>query len=207
MIDLVEAGRLGGSSPKHKWTDEEREIIRRDYQQTRASRREIAAHLSVTEYAVAGQIQRMGIAKRTDRRPWTPKENEQLGELITRYSSIGVAKRMHRSVNSVVVRSKRLGYSSRARDGWYTKREVCEMLGVDHKWVQKRIDRGELKATYHNGRKPQQRGLAMWHIDKKDLRKFVIEHCLELNGRNVDLFDLVHLLVPSVWKSSKEDSR
>ena len=53
----------------HKWTDDERDIIRRDYKHTRKSRQELAARLGVTEYGVAGQISSMGIAKSDDRRP------------------------------------------------------------------------------------------------------------------------------------------
>ena len=60
----------------HRWTQEEREVVRREYRQTHKSRRELAAKLGVTEYAVAGQVSRMGLGKRTDRRPWTPEEDE-----------------------------------------------------------------------------------------------------------------------------------
>jgi len=187
-----EAGLRGGSAPKHKWTDEEREIVRRDYRHTHASRREIAGRLGVSEYGVAGQISMMGIAK--PRQRWTPEEEGELAELITRYAPGTVAKKMHRSVNSVVIKSKRLGCSLRYRDGWFTKKEVCETLGVDHKWVQRRIDSGELKATYHNGHRPSQKGMAMWHIDQKDLRVFIIGHSDELTARNVDLSLIVALL-------------
>jgi len=193
-LNLIEAGRKGGSSPKHKWTEEEREIVRRDYRHTRASRQEIAGRLGVSEYGVAGQVSMMGIAKRSDRRRWTEEEEEQLAELITRSAPTTVARIMHRSVNSIVVKSKRLGCQRRYRDGWFTKRETCEILGVDHKWVQRRIDSGELKATYHNGHRPCQRGAAMWHIAQGDLRLFIIRRCDELTSRNVDLITIVALL-------------
>ena len=39
----------------HKWTDDERDIIRRDYKHTHKSRQELAARLGVTEYGVAGK--------------------------------------------------------------------------------------------------------------------------------------------------------
>ena len=53
----------------HTWTDDERDIIRRDYKHTRKSRQELTARLGVTEYGVAGQISSMGIAKSDDQRP------------------------------------------------------------------------------------------------------------------------------------------
>lgn len=176
------------------WSDEEREIVRRDYAYTNASAQAIADRLDRTLAAVKGQVQRMGIAKRTDRRHWTPEEDEQLAELMPRYAPGKVAKLMRRGLNSVVVRSKRLGICRRVRDGWFTKKEVCEILGVDHKWVQKRIDGGQLRATWHNGRKPTNCGSAMWHIEEKDLREFIRRYPQDLNARNLDLIVVVDIL-------------
>ncbi len=184
----------------HRWTDEEREIIRRDYKHTHESSRNLADILSrrcgdkITQFAVVGQITIMGIAKRDDRRRWTPEEKERLPDLIHQYCPRRVAKIMHRSINSVVVQSKRLGISRRDRDGWFTKREVCEILGMDHHWVQRRIDSGALKATYHTERHPGKNGNAPWHIDSADLVLFIRKYPEELNGRNVDLSMIVDLL-------------
>jgi len=194
VVGLAEYGRRGGTAPKHKWTDEEREFVRLEYTHTHASRRAIAARLGVTEFAVAGQIACMGIAKRSDRRPWKATEEQRLGELIGRYGPRKIAKLMHRSLNSVVVRSKCLGYSRRTRDGWFTKSEVCEILGVDHKWVQRRIDSAEITARYHHGHRPQQHGSGCWEIAAAALRSFIIAHSHELTARNVDLVSIVWLL-------------
>jgi len=102
---------------------------------------------------------------------------------------------MHRSINSVVVMSKRLGCSRRVRDGWFTKREVCEILGVDHKWVQRRIDSGVIKATYHfPDRRPAKIGYSCWHIEENDLRQFIRKYPQELTSRNVDLIMIVDIL-------------
>ena len=150
--------------------------------------------MGVSEYAVAGQISNMGIARRDDHRPWTPEEKERLAELIHQYCPRRIVKLMHRSLNSVVVMSKRLHASRRIRDGWFTKREVCEILGHDHKWVQRRIDSGALKATYHYECRPQQRGMSAWHIEEKDLVAFIRRYPEELNGCNIDIIMLVELL-------------
>ena len=178
----------------HRWTEEEREIVRQEYRNTHKSRRELAAKLGVTEYAVAAQVSRMGLGKRTDRRPWTPEEDELLRELIPRKSVPGIARTMGRSVNAVTVRAKRIQASRRVRDGWYTKREVCEILGMTHKWVQRRIESGRLKATWHHERQPQQDGSGSWHIEEKDLKRFIRRYPEELNGRNVDLVQVVAIL-------------
>jgi len=190
---LSTAGKQGGSALKHKWTESERDIVRRDYHGTNDSAESIANRLGVTLCAVKGQVEKMGLAIDKSRR-WSLKEEEELAELILQYAPKTVAIRLHRSVNSVVVKSKRLGISRRFRDGWYTKSEVCEILGVDHHWIQKRIDEGLLKAFYHNDSKPQKSGGACWHIQEQNLKNFLIAHCGELVGRNVDLFTIIHIL-------------
>lgn len=179
---------------KHKWTEGERDIVRRDYQGTNASALQIANKLGVSLYGVKAQIENMRISFRPDRRAWSPKEEEWLGELISKYPTHIVARRMKRTVNSVVVKSKRLGYLRRVRDGWYTKREVCHILGVDHHWIQARIDNGALKASWHFGIRPQKNGGAYWHIWQKDLRDFIRKHPDELHGRNVDMIQVVEIL-------------
>ena len=135
----------------HSWTEDELEIVRRDYAGTTDSARYIADKLGVSLFAVKRQVQNLGVAKITDRQKWDPAQDEKLRKFLELYPPSQVAKKMKRSVNSVVVRSKRLGISRRDRSDWYTKREVCEILGVGHKWVQARIDAGTLHAISHFG--------------------------------------------------------
>lgn len=196
---LSAAGIKGGYAHKHKWTDEEREIVRRDYDGHNATSKLIATKLTyfsgdrITFLAVKGQAASMGILQ--DKSPnWTPDEEERFKELITQFAPITVAKKLGRSVNAVVVKSKRLRCSRRVRDGWFTKMEVAEMCGVDHHKVQKWMDSGELKAVPHKpGSIPQKDGGACWHILEADLKEFIAGHCFELQGRNVDLFYIVQL--------------
>lgn len=181
--------------PQHRWSEEDREIIRRDYRHTRRSCEVLGARFGVSWFALRYQVGVMGIARSGNRRPWSEEEDERLCQLMELYPTSKVARRMHRTINSVVGRSKRLGVSSRNRSGWYTKGDVCRILGVDHRWVQRRIDSGALPATWHNGRRPRNRGAAMWHIAQEDLRRFIRQYPEELNGRNVDLVQIVEILV------------
>jgi len=181
----------------HKWTDEERAIVRRDYRGTIASADAIANNLGVTRFAVRGQAAKMGILRRRSP-PWTRNELKLLEEMIPRYSVGQMAKKLHRSPNAVKVKAVRLKLKFRARDGWYTKKEVCEIVGEDHHKVQKWIDSECLKASWHHDRRPCQAGMAAWHIEASDLRDFIIKHCAELLGRNVDLQQIVWLLTNSV---------
>jgi len=136
----------------------------------------------------------MGIAKSDDRHLWTSQEKEILAGLIPQYCVRVIAKKMHRSINSVVVMATRLNASRRYREGWFTKKEVCEILGHDHKWVQARIDSGALKATYHYGERPTQRGMSAWHIQEADLVEFIRRYPQELVGCNIDIIMIVEIL-------------
>jgi len=187
------AGIKGGQAPKHRWTEEELEIVRRDYRGSIASAQEIADRLGVTKYAVKGQVQKLGIAMQKSP-DWTPKELERLRSLIHQHSVPQIAKMLHRSPNAVKIKATRLKLGLRVRTDWYTKREVCEILGVDHKKVQSWIDSGALVATWHNGHRPQQKGMAMWHITTDALRSFIIKYSGELLGRNVDIQQIVWIV-------------
>lgn len=179
----------------HQWTDDERDIIRRDYKHSHKSRRALAARLGVTENRVASQIAKMGIARSDDRHPWSPKEKERLAELIPLYCTRRIARMMHRSLNSVEVMARRIKASRLHRTGWFTKREVCEILGHDHKWVQRRIDSGALPATYHyEDHRPTQKGMSAWHIEEADLVRYIRRYPQELVGVNLDIILIVELL-------------
>lgn len=180
----------------HRWTEAERQIIRCEYKHTRASWRELARRFGVTELAVAGQISRMGIGKRSDRWAWSGEEDERLREITHLYAPSMVARMMHRSKIAVVQRAKHLRISRRVRDGWFTEKEVGEILGKHPHWVRRRIVTGKLKASYHTPSvKPTKGGSAMWHIAENDLRDFICTYPHELTGSNVDLFMIVDILV------------
>jgi len=195
--NLVLAGKKGGVAHKHQWTEEERAIVRAEYQGTKRSAQEIANRLGqgITANGVHGQCAKMGILK--PKSPyWKESEVKKLIKLIPKYSVTEVAKRLHRSINAVNLKVKRLGLYWRDHEDWYTKKEVMEICGVDHKKVQTWIDLGVLKARWHNPeREPQQNGMGMWHIDREDLRAFIRRYPQELLGRNVDLIQIVDILV------------
>ena len=177
----------------HRWTEGDLEIVRCQYDGTGLSAMAIANKLGVTVNAVKGKVARLGLGK-VVHRPWTAKEDERLRKLSGEISIARISQRMGRSINSVAVRCKRLKLSRRHHHGWFTKTEVAEILGKDHKWVQTRIDNGSLPATHHAKVEPQQNGGSVWHISEKDLKKYIRCYCSELNGRNVDLVQIVDIL-------------
>lgn len=184
----------------HKWTEDELLIIRRDFKHTKQSCRELAQIITlssgeqITEYAVRDQISSMGICH-DGRKTWDEKQDKRLRHLMGKYHPARVAKIMHRGVNSVVIRPKRLGISRRTRDGWFTKKEVCEIFGVDHHWVQHRIDSGALLATPHGETKPCKNGGSCWHIEDSAVVDFIRRYPQELVGKNIDIIQIVDILV------------
>ena len=176
---------------RHVWTEAEREYVRCHYGGTKPSAALIAQHLGVTQHAVMGQVQKLGLARRTARR-WTTEEKERLRDLMGKYAPGTVAKKLNRSISSVVVMASRTGVSRHLREDWYTKQETSAILGQDHHWVQRLIDEGKLQAAYHYGADAPERG--MRHIKRNALRRFIRMYPEELQGRNVDMVQLVEIL-------------
>jgi len=194
---LSVAGKRGGGAVKHHWQVWEQDIVRREYQGTNQSADLIAIQLGVTRYAVKGQVAKLGLAM--DKSPrWTERDLGILEDLAGRYSIETISRRLHRSRNAIAVKLKRLKLSRRSRDGWFTKTEVAEICGVDHKKVQQWIDSEVLRASYHNGSRPQKNGMAMWHIETRDLRDFLMTYSSELLGRNTDIQQIIWIVTDNV---------
>ena len=78
------------------------------------------------------------------------------------------------------------------------------MLGASQPWVRRRIENGSLRATQHyEGRRPQARGKPV-HIEERDLRQFIRSHPQDLNGRNVDMVQIVQILSGLAYPESPE---
>lgn len=173
----------------HRWTEQERGIVRRDYDGTNQSASEIANKLGVTTYGVKGQVQRMGLAINKSK-SWSPKEKERLAEWLPMYSPSTIATKLKRSVNSVVIKAKKMGLYRRDRNGWYSQKEVAAILGVDNHKVQSWMDNRILKASRHN----ENSDGCMWHINEKDLRDFIVKYTMELQNKRIDVIQVVAIL-------------
>jgi hypothetical protein len=182
----------GHRGKNHRWTEAEQDLVRLHYDGTRDSVDKLENLIGCSLYGVKGQVAFLGLAQ-SKQPEWTEKELQYLETNYQKKSVRVMAHALGRSVNAVKVKATRLHYSLRAKDGWFSKMEVCEMLGLDHHHVQRWIDSGELKASYHHGRRPSQKGAAMWHVDAADLKTLIISRCQELQGRNIDIFCILDL--------------
>lgn len=196
-VDIPKDSKTNRALPFHSWTEAENDIIRRDYRGSYQSAHLIAQRLSfmtredITWNSVRNQAARLGICR--FRRDWMPEENERLPNLIACFPLKVVAKMMHRSKFSIRAHATRLGMSTRVRDGWFTHKEACNILGVDHRALQLWIDTGKLRANKHSNTIPRKGGHTIWHIASRDLTDFIKSFASEL-GRNADIFMIVELL-------------
>lgn len=193
----VPACRIRTTGLRKPWTDAEDDLLRRSYDGTWQAIERVALATDRTYTAVKHHARTLGLVQYKKTPPWTPEEDAKLEEWVGQHPPTWMHQHLPgRTLVAITVRLKRLRLSRRARDGWYTMREVCELLGVDHKWVRGRIEHGDLKAERHFGEGGTHGPLGQytWHIDAADLRGFVLRYLGEFTGRNVDLVGLVELL-------------
>jgi len=143
-----------------------------------------------------------GVPVRTPRRCWTTREVERLYELAETLSTPDIATKLDRSENSIKVKLRRLKVSRRVRSGWFTEQEVCEILGVDHKWVS---SRGVRKTPFNACHPPRKGKSTPWKILETDLRDFIRKCPEELVGRDLDIIMVVDILAGV--KSSCQECR
>jgi len=179
----------------HNWTEEERDFLRREYKNTIESQKELALEMGVTVPSIRGQLARIGILRLC---VWYSKEDQRfLEENYSKLPPEVIARRLHKSINSVTKKACRLGLSNRIRDGWFNLEDVSKILGVTTGWVKRRMDHGfELKIKpYHPDKQPKKGEFTPWYISEKSLRDFIRRYPEELQGRNVDMVMIVDILV------------
>lgn len=181
-----------------KWTQEEKDIICQEYKGTYLSISILARRLNRTMDSVQAEIYRLNLGG-YHKKFWTEKETEYLTELVGKYSVMDIKKKFAergfiRSRVAILCKMDKLKLVNSYRDGWYTKTDVSDILGITSNKIQYYIDNKMLKASYHNGQKPTGfTGSKVWHIAEDDLREFIEKYSRELTGRNVDLWQIVEI--------------
>ena len=162
-VHPVAGGVAVPTKTPHQWTQEDLETLRREYGPGGKTQREVAAQLGLSPAQVSRQVGRMGLERRPSGVRWTPEEQQTLLELAERKSAAQIARIMGRTLHGVIGQMRKLNVSRRSRSGWYTLKEVAEVLGMTLMLARQFVEDGRLRATYHNGRKPgpgRRRGLA-----------------------------------------------
>lgn len=173
--------RLGRWIPIHTWTEDEREFLRMEYKGTIQSLKGLAKEMGLSDSSIRGQLSRMGLIRLEGR--WSEEEQKFLEENFSKLPLTTLARKLHRGINAVAAKAYRLKVSRRIKEGFFTMRDVSRLLGVDERWIERRLRNG-FKIDVH----PPER------ISEKALRDFIRRYPEELTGHNVDFVMLVDIL-------------
>lgn len=175
--DRQEAGRFVA---KYHFTAELMEEVQRAYS---GKRTELMARLDVLErktgwprWAFKKAAWRLGWATYR-RRPWTEDEVLYLNIASKTGSIETIARKLHRSPESVKLKARSLYLSRQAREG-YTLGDLQLVFGVTHGKVARWVERGLLGKAHRSGHAVR--------LTEKNVVRFIRKHALEYDLRRVD---------------------
>jgi hypothetical protein len=166
----------------HRWTDEERDIVRQRYDGTRASAEAIARELGgLTFLQVRGQVQKLKLGHPSEK--WSP---EDLAFLRKNYGLVPdevIEKKLKRTHNSIILTVKRRLQINR-KSNFYTARELAKILGIScsktitETWMPRKWIRG-IKSPVRCG--PN----IMWSFKEEEITR-----CLRARPYLVEISDI-----------------
>ena len=175
---------------EHKpWTEDDIEEIRLHYKQNPTAIAYLAKRLGRSIYAIKAKAAELGYVK-SGRRFWSEDENEFLRDNVGRFNVAKLSDMLHRSNNAIILHMKTLKLHRKDRVGWYTSTEVAGILGCSRQKINTLIIDKKLSVVPHNGRASHD----IWEITRESLQKFICRYPGELQGRNVDIVQVVDIL-------------
>ena len=193
-MDNIQDIRQSGDS----WAEWENEILRLNYNGYGALKkckhllphRNLAAIQShANRYLGIKAIQRNGVLR--FREKWVEWEDAYLEKSYQIESLYTMSKYLERTPCAVAQRCKVLNLNRMGRDGWYALSEVALIFGCAKNTVGKLITDNLLVAKRRfQGENPNN----MWEIKEDALYNFITKYPDFLQGRIVDMFQLVNIL-------------
>jgi hypothetical protein len=124
--------------------------------------------------------------------PWSAEEDQAL-EHLARYCPETIARKMkklgfNRSVSGIQIRMTRMRHIQNLNG--MPAVSVAEILGVDSKFVTRKIQQGKLRATRRGTNAPRDEYWILPH----NLRKYIIENVHEIDFRKLDKYYVTDLL-------------
>lgn len=170
---------------EHHWTLEELQTLKAEYDGRAETITRLVRDIGVPRGALERRVRILGLGKNIYDSQWTKEQDEKLEALINRYPLSYVAENLGRTQKAVKCRAYKLGISIGQHDGWYNMEEVCYLFGTNRSKVKYWMASGALKGetTPHE-----------WRFEEKELRKFILQKCPELVGRNIDLYGVIELV-------------
>jgi hypothetical protein len=164
------------------WTEEENEYMRKHYGKT--PREEIARVLNRTIPALNNQAKKLGLREKTP--VWTPEEEQFLRENWHSVSIGVIAEKLGRTETSIKTKQKRMKLGPQIHPGMFVLRDICNLLGMDHRRIKRYI-----KAGYLRAKKAPLRGRSVMLIHPANLRKFLRNHPDAWDARVVDITEVM----------------
>jgi hypothetical protein len=194
---------LGQGRRKYLFTDQIDRLIREIYlghpdAKTRPGIRMLAKKMDVPHWALRKRARELGLA-RTKELPWSEPELQ----ILSRYACMSderirlklKAAGYSRTVTGIHLKLRRMKFKN--DPGFYSAISLAQALGIDSHAVSRWIRRGHLEAELRDtGRGEKQNG-NIYLIREKDVRRFILEHPMEIDLRKVD----------QLWFSRSRDQR
>jgi hypothetical protein len=146
--------------------------------------REIATTFGWPDWVIKRRACLLGLSTPwpADRKNWTSEEERLLEENSGRRHVTWLAKRLKRSLTSVVLKLKRMGLRRRMTDG-YTLGTLGECFGIDHHVIERWVREGKLTVKRRN---PDAAERSPWYVTDRDVLAFIRQHPLDFRLDKVD---------------------
>lgn len=176
------------------------EVIRRLY--PRAIKRndvvELARIIGRPRWWTSRRAAKLGLVMPRFKQPdWTPAEDEIVAEtahLDLQTISRRLRKRGYsRSVAAIANRIKRQEIS-RVDPNNYSAEGLAKLLNIDGKTVNRWCQNGWLKATRRQTERTEAQGGDPWKINRKAVRRFILDHAALIDIRKVDKFWFIDIV-------------
>jgi hypothetical protein len=107
---------------------------------------------------------------------WTNEEADFLRENWGKLSIHQIAKKLGRSPNGVIVKSKRINAGPLHQDYLFNKRELCQLLGIDHRKIDSWVESNLLKAKIAKTAREKGKSKGILQVHPQDLMAFLEQH-------------------------------
>ena len=189
---------------KYVWSPEQDRVLKERYDGTQKGRvLELAHTIGFPGWEIKRRAALLGLTYSQDRRPWTAEEEAFLLEHAGSWLRPRLAKKLNRSLTSVVMKCKHLHLRTRFREG-YTLRDLEECFGCDHHLIRRWVDEGKL----HIRRRGTNRPHDAWYVTEQDILEFISTHPLAFRLSKVDQTWFLDLLLEgAIFKRALDAAR
>src|SRR5438105_769476 len=135
---------------------------------------DLVKRFHLRRHQVMQAAKRGGYRSTKQRKSWTPEEDQFLHDHWGRIEIEAIAEKLGRSIQSITLRKKRLGISSRDFDDW-TIRDLEDAetgLGLDHRLWHRFIELGWVKCW----KQPRRNAPPIVRVSIEHLHEFLTSH-------------------------------